>query len=511
MSDSQVSFATQGSAIGFISKITGSVTIQSIDGQERVVKVGDPVFFGETVLTGASASVVISFVDGTEVEIGRESVVEITNEVYNTGDNEELVADSSTDPNALQQAILSGQDPTQIQDAPAAGDAQAEQDRFDVDIDRNDNSAQPTFGADSFNALPTFGNDTDVNSFGRGQQNESTYQAPSTSTRSSITSSGESTPNPSTVNQAPTVENQQASVTEDLTISGTISATDLDLPADKTLTFTTTSTVTGLTFNSDGSYSFDASSYDELSVGEKKEISINVIATDDQGSQGTGQLNITVTGTNDAPVAQASAAIVREGSIVSGAVTAEDVDLPADASLTFTLSEEVKGLTFNENGTYQFDASNEAYSNLAAGERLTLKIPVTVTDDQGATDTTRLTINIVGTDDAPEVAGTFTGAVTEGNEGDAAVTATGTISISDVDADDSPAFADTTSPVQGTYGSLTLVDGAWTYTLDQSKVQDLDGAKDGQPADQVTDTITLTADDGTTQDIVITITGTDDA
>ena len=119
-------------------------------------------------------------------------------------------------------------------------------------------------------------------------------------------------------------------------------------------------------------------------------------------------------------------------------------------------------------------------------------------------------ITITGTDDAPVVAGTFTGAVTEGNEGDAAVTATGTISISDVDADDSPAFADTTSPVQGTYGSLTLVDGAWTYTLDQSKVQDLDGAKDGQPADQVTDTITLTADDGTTQNIVITITGTDD-
>ncbi|WP_206602195.1 VCBS domain-containing protein, partial [Pseudomonas aeruginosa] len=80
--------------------------------------------------------------------------------------------------------------------------------------------------------------------------------------------------------------------------------------------------------------------------------------------------------------------------------------------------------------------------------------------------------------------------------------ATGTISISDVDADDSPAFADTTAT--GTYGSLTLVDGAWTYTLDQSTVQALDAG------DKVEDTITLTADDGTTQDIVITITGTDD-
>ena len=83
------------------------------------------------------------------------------------------------------------------------------------------------------------------------------------------------------------------------------------------------------------------------------------------------------------------------------------------------------------------------------------------------------------------------------------VTATGTLGISDVDADDAPVFADTTQA--GTYGSLALVGGNWTYTLDQSAVQDLDAG------DVVTDTITLTASDSTTQDIVITITGTDDA
>ncbi|GAL06726.1 T1SS secreted agglutinin RTX [Photobacterium aphoticum] len=64
-------------------------------------------------------------------------------------------------------------------------------------------------------------------------------------------------------------------------------------------------------------------------------------------------------------------------------------------------------------------------------------------------------------------------------------------------------FANTT--VQGQYGSLELVDGKWTYTLDQSKVQQLD------EGDVVKDTITLTASDGTKQDIVIDITGTEDA
>ncbi|GAL06727.1 T1SS secreted agglutinin RTX [Photobacterium aphoticum] len=64
-------------------------------------------------------------------------------------------------------------------------------------------------------------------------------------------------------------------------------------------------------------------------------------------------------------------------------------------------------------------------------------------------------------------------------------------------------FANTT--VQGQYGSLELVDGKWTYTLDQSKVQQLD------EGDVVKDTITLTASNGTKQDIVIDITGTEDA
>ncbi|KKA44824.1 VCBS domain-containing protein, partial [Salinivibrio sp. KP-1] len=91
-----------------------------------------------------------------------------------------------------------------------------------------------------------------------------------------------------------------------------------------------------------------------------------------------------------------------------------------------------------------------------------------------ASDNTQqdIVITITGTDDLPEVTGNFTGSVTEGNVGDAAVTASGTIAISDVDGDDAPTFADVTQA--GTYGSLDLVNGSWTYTLDQSAVQNLD-------------------------------------
>ncbi|OOF12926.1 hypothetical protein BZG84_16155, partial [Salinivibrio sp. PR932] len=150
------------------------------------------------------------------------------------------------------------------------------------------------------------------------------------------------------------------------------------------------------------------------------------------------------------------------------------------------------------NGNWAYTLDQSAVQDLDAGDQVTDTITLTANDGTEQD----IVITITGTDDAPEVSGEFVGSVTEGDVGDTAVTATGTIAISDVDGDDAPTFANTTAT--GTYGSLELVNGNWTYTLDQSAVQSLDAG------DQVTDTITLTASDGTDQDIVITITGTDD-
>ncbi|OOE35247.1 hypothetical protein BZG00_15885, partial [Salinivibrio kushneri] len=151
------------------------------------------------------------------------------------------------------------------------------------------------------------------------------------------------------------------------------------------------------------------------------------------------------------------------------------------------------------NGSWTYTLDQSAVQNLNAGDQVTDTITLNASDGTPQD----IVITITGSEDAPEVTGSFVGSVTEGDVGDAAVTATGTLAISDVDDDDAPSFADTTEA--GTYGSLELVNGNWTYTLDQSAVQNLDAG------DQVTDTITLTASDNTQQDIVITITGTDDA
>ena len=113
-----------------------------------------------------------------------------------------------------------------------------------------------------------------------------------------------------------------------------------------------------------------------------------------------------------------------------------------------------------------------AVQDLDAGDVVNDTITFTATD--GSTQV--VTVAITGTDDASVISGTVTGAVSEGNIGDAPVTATGSISISDVDGDDSPSFADVASTAgDNGFGAFELTGGTWTYTLDQSAVQGLDG------------------------------------
>ncbi|MFK8081494.1 MAG: VCBS domain-containing protein, partial [Granulosicoccus sp.] len=180
----------------------------------------------------------------------------------------------------------------------------------------------------------------------------------------------------------------------------------------------------------------------------------------------------------------------------------DDDDAPSFADVAATAGDNAYGSFVLTSGTWTYTLNQSAVQDLDAGDTVTDTITYTATDGT----TQQITITITGTDDAAVVAGTVIGAVTEGDVGDAAETATGSISISDADDDDAPSFADVAATTgDNAYGSFVLTSGTWTYTLDQSAVQDLDAG------DTVTDTITYTASDGTTQQITITITGTDDA
>ncbi|BDQ38873.1 hypothetical protein SYK_32330 [Pseudodesulfovibrio nedwellii] len=117
------------------------------------------------------------------------------------------------------------------------------------------------------------------------------------------------------VNDAPVAESDSLTVVEDTTEYSQVTATDVDLPAGTDLTFALNSNFEdapeGLTFNGDGSWSFNADAYDYLSpTDDSLHFKVGYTATDDQGATGDSFIEITVTGTNDAPVLDLSAGTV---------------------------------------------------------------------------------------------------------------------------------------------------------------------------------------------------------
>lgn len=180
----------------------------------------------------------------------------------------------------------------------------------------------------------------------------------------------------------------------------------------------------------------------------------------------------------------------------SGTVSVADIDNGDNPTLPDTTVQGEFGTLVLVNGhwTYTFDESKAQQISEETRET------IVITDSEGGQH--EIVITLQGTDDAPVVTGVFTGAVREGDIGDI-IKVSGHIAISDPDIDDTPAFPNTT--VQGDYGSLTLVDGVWTYELDNTKAEALSASV------HVTDTLTLTATDGTVQEINISISGTDDA
>ncbi|EQL91274.1 hypothetical protein D035_3680 [Vibrio parahaemolyticus VP250] len=286
-----------------------------------------------------------------------------------------------------------------------------------------------------------------------------------------------------------------------VTATGTIAITDVDNGDEPEFSNTTATGTYGELVLVDGkwTYTLDQSQAQQLDEGEQVQDTITLTATD-----GTQQnIVIDITGTEDTPVVKGTfTGSVTEGNLgdvatATGTIAITDVDNGDEPVFSNTTATGTYGELVLVDGKWTYTLDQSQAQQLDEGEKVQDTITLTATDGTQQ----NIVIDITGTEDTPVVTGTFTGSVTEGNLGDVA-TATGTIAITDVDNGDEPVFSNTTAT--GTYGELVLVDGKWTYTLDQSQVQQLD------EGEQVQDTITLTATDGTQQNIVIDITGTED-
>ena len=267
------------------------------------------------------------------------------------------------------------------------------------------------------------------------------------------------------INDAPVAVNDTDAVNEDATVtqssgSSLLMADDSDADDDDSFTVTqiavtggsnsavssgssynssgtqVTGTYGQLTVGADGTYTYVAnqSAADDLDAGDTVTDSFTYTISDGDAID-TATLIITVTGINDAPVADNETGAVNEDATLTVTDGTSDVlhgDTDADDSASLTVSAIRTGaeggsgtsgsigsgltgtygtLTLASDGTYTYVADQSASDDLDANDTATDTFTYTVSDGT-ATDTGTITITVTGVNDAP-VAVNDTDAVNE--------------------------------------------------------------------------------------------------
>ncbi len=338
-----------------------------------------------------------------------------------------------------------------------------------------------------------------------------------------------------------------------LTASGSLSIVDIDSETVATFdpTFSeyvankssTTQALGALQINFQGEWSYSVVNSDVqyLAQGQVETQVYRIRSTD--GS--IKEITLDVTGANDAPIINLTDSDVlgtvtedqpadQETLVDTGVIKLTDVDLTDVHSASIVgevldendqkIDQPVGELTLldntdNNDGSieWRFEVSNSAVNFLAAGETLEQRYDVAVSDGQGGQVQQTVMVTIIGSDDQSTIsvgqADTDQGQVTEDQnviEGD--LLATGSLSITDVDATDTPEFDPQTirfiaeqSSTDTALGVLGITaDGQWNYTVANAEVQYL-GSDDYE-----TQVFQVESADGAAHQVTIRINGVND-
>ena len=185
-------------------------------------------------------------------------------------------------------------------------------------------------------------------------------------------------------------------------------------------------------------------------------------------------------------------------SAVTYKVMYKDSSIDSDGS-TLLYQGEFGELKLNPNtGSFVYSL-NEQASSLNSGDVGVDSFSIAAIVDGYYSDPQAITITVAGDTDAV-VAGNLSGAIAED---DNTAVVSGTLTISDPDIQDNPFFA--SGDYSGQYGSVNLDGSVWVYVLDQNSVQYLSEDQ------SVVDALEITASDGTSATVTVTITGTEDS
>ncbi|WP_437179758.1 VCBS domain-containing protein [Pseudomonas azerbaijanorientalis] len=334
--------------------------------------------------------------------------------------------------------------------------------------------------------------------------------------------------------------NDAGAVQEDTTLSVTGQFSSADIDHDATATWSIAGTDMGtygsIAVDNSGQWTYTlangtdgvASAVQSLKAGESHDEVFTVQVSDGLGGVDTQLVNITITGSNDAPVLSFAtgndAGAVQEDTKLSVTGQFSSADIDHDATATWSIAGTDTGtygsIAVDNSGQWTYTLANgtdgvaSAVQSLKAGESHNEVFSVQVSDGLGGVDTQQVTITITGSNDAPVLSfatGNDAGAVQE----DTKLSVTGQFSSADIDHDATATWSIAGTDT-GTYGSIAVDNsGQWTYTLANgtdgvaSAVQSL---KAGESHNEV---FSVQVSDGLggvdTQQVTITVTGSNDA
>ncbi|HIF9446110.1 TPA: retention module-containing protein, partial [Photobacterium damselae] len=442
----------------FVVTTTGKVQnvkghVEAMVGDQRVVLVtGQELPAGSQVFVSAPNSITLVSPDG---------------EYWNSSESlEQQTTDVHSEIASIHQAILSGEDPSTVTEAPAAGNIVNGGGFGFVEVVRQ--------GRES---LAQTHYDTELSQSNTFDVFTSFESTPIATEPSAPTPPDNKPPVIVDINGQPIGDDLSVEVAEDSSINGQLTATDAD-GDDLTFELVDGSEPTNgqVTVNPDGSWEYVPN------PDFNGEDSFTVVVDDGNGGTDTITVTVNVTPVNDAPVGEDVSAETQEETAVTGQLTATDVD---GDNLTFKpgSNPENGSVTINADGSWEYVPNTDFH-----GED---SFTVVVDDGNGGTDTITVTVNVIPINDAPVGED-----VTAETQEETAVT--GQLTATDLDGDNLT-FKPGTNPENG---NVTInADGSWEYVPNP----DFNGE----------DSFTVVVDDGNggsdTITVTVNVTPTNDA
>ncbi|MDC7707999.1 Ig-like domain-containing protein, partial [Vogesella indigofera] len=146
----------------------------------------------------------------------------------------------------------------------------------------------------------------------------------------------------------------------------------------------------------------DGSAFDHLAAGATEVITVSYVVVDEHGASVAQTATITITGTNDGPVAVADTGAGTENQTLSLDVLANDTDVDDGhvLSLVSASAPAGKGSASVVGGQLQFDPGAD-FDHLADGAEEQVIVSYTMKDEHGAESSSTVTITVTGTNDGP--------------------------------------------------------------------------------------------------------------